>query len=315
MNKITTWFKENKLAASLLAVLVVGSLALGFLSYMAWDDYGTATAEYTSKAAQLQKLSQQKPFPSESNLHKLESTFAAEQSSLESLVRELQKYNVPSFADIGSAKPQDRPQRFQDALRNEVTRIKNLATSTGATLPPGFYLGLEEYENRLPTQEDVPTLSKQLTVMSWMAEVLACHKDLILSEFSRIGAENPKKESLKKNLPPTAAKEILPYEVTSGIKLGFRSNQGSFREIANSISTSPYFLIMDQLLVENTSTEPPRRDMQQPAQLPSPDGAAPVQRLPIVVGRELLNVSVKIRGLEFTLPPASTSPASKTVIK
>jgi len=315
MNKISAWFKDNTLAASLIAVLVVGTLALGILSYFAWDDYGSASAEYTSKAAQLLKLSQQKPFPSEANLRALESIFTTEQSSLQALVSQLQRYDVPPFADIAKAKPQDRPQRFQDALRNEVTRIKNLAASTGANLPPGFYLGLEEYENRLPTQEDVQLLSKQLTVMSWLAELLACHKDLILSEFSRVSSESPlKKEPMKK---PAPAKEALPYEVTSGIKLGFRCNQGSLREIVNSVSAAPYFLMIDQLLVQNTSTEPPRRDSQQPIPTPSPaDGTAVVQRLPIVVGRELLNVSMRLRGLEFTSSASSAAgPITKPVTK
>jgi hypothetical protein len=310
MNKITAWFKDNTLAASLIAVLVVGTLALGFLAYFAWDDYGTASAEYTSKAAQLLKLSQQKPFPSEANLRALESIFTTEKSSLQALVSQLERYDVPPFADIAKAKPQDRPQRFQDALRNEVTRIKNLAASTGANLPPGFYLGLEEYENRLPTQEDVQLLSKQLTVMSWLGELMACHKDLILSEFSRVSSESPlKKEPLKK---PAPAKEALPYEVTSCIKLGFRCNQGTLREIVNSVSAAPYFLMIDQLLVQNTSTEPPRRDSQQPTPSPSPaDGTAVVQRLPIVVGRELINVSIRLRELEFT-PTASSAPGAIT---
>jgi hypothetical protein len=310
MNKITAWFKDNTLAASLIAVLFVGSLVLGILSYYAWDDYSSASAEYTSKTSQLLKLSQQKPFPSEANLRALESIFTTEQSSLQALVRQLQKYDVPPFGDIANAKPQDRPQRFQDALRNEVTRIKNLAVSTGANLPPGFYLGLEEYENRLPTQEDVQLLSKQLTVMSWLAELLACHKDLTLSEFLRVNSESPlKKEPLKK---PAPAKEALPYQITSGIKFGFRCNQGSLREIVNSVSAAPYFLMIDQLLVQNTSTEPPRRDALQPTTPPSPaDGTAVVQRLPIVVGRELLNVSMRLRGLEFT-STASSAPGPIT---
>ena len=312
MNKITTWFKENTLAAALIAVLVVGTLSLGFLAYFAWDDYSTATAEYTSKAAQLLKLSQQKPFPSDSNLHALESIFATEHSSLQSLLSQLQKYEVPPFADIANSKPQDRPQRFQDALRNEVTRIKNLAASTGANLPPGFYLGLEEYENRLPNQEDVQFLSKQLTVMSWIAELLTSHKDLILSEFSRVSSENTvKKEPLKKIAP---GKETLPYEVTSGVKLGFRCNQGSLREIVNSLSSAPYFLMTDQLLVQNTSTEAPRRDALPPPP-PSTDGTAAVQRLPIVVGRELLNVSMRLRGLEFTTTPIAPGLISKPTTK
>jgi len=303
MNKITKWFAGNKLAASLLAPLILGTLILGFLAYQAWDDYGTASADYTSKASQLVKLSQTKPFPSQDNLSKLEATINTEQSSLDALIKNLQKYQVPFFADIGKAKLQDRPQRFQDALRNEVTRIKSLAASAGATLPPGFYLGLDEYENRLPSQEDVRILSKQLTILSWLGELLATHNDLILSEFSRSTAETlPKKTS-----PALPVKGSTPYENAFSMKLRFRCNQGSFREIVNAVSTAPYFLILDQLLIRNTSSEPPRRDTQPPTAASPLDGSTPIQRLPIIVGRELLDISLNLRGLEFPDQGSSTS--------
>ncbi|MCE9587436.1 MAG: Amuc_1100 family pilus-like protein [Verrucomicrobia bacterium] len=309
MNKITKWFAGNKLAASLLASLILGTLILGFLAYQAWDDYGTASADYTSKASQLVKLSQTKPFPSQDNLSKLEATITTEQSSLDALIKDLKKYQVPTFADIGKAKLQDRPQRFQDALRNEVTRIKSLAASTGATLPPGFYLGLDEYENRLPSQDDVRLLSKQLTVLSWLGELLATHKDLILSEFSRSTAE-----TLPKKTPPALPVKVsTPYENACSMKLSFRCNQGSFREIVNTISTAPYFLIIDQLLVHNTSSEPPRRDTPPPTVAPAQDGSTPVQRLPIIVGRELLDISLKLRGLEF--PDQESSAATNLQLK
>ena len=309
MNKITKWFVDNKLAACLLASLILGTLILGFLAYQAWDDYGTASADYTSKASQLLKLSQPPkpfPFPSQDNLSKLEATITTEQSQLDALVKYLQKYQVTTFADIGNAKPQDRPQRFQDALRNEVTRIKSLATNTGATLPPGFYLGLDEYENRLPTQDDVQLLSKQLTVLSWLGELLATHKDLILSEFSRSTAET----SPKKTSPAVPVKVSTPYKDACGMKVSFRCSQGSFREIVNAVSTAPYFLIIDQLLVHNTSSEPPRRDTPLPTAAPAPDGSIPIQRLPIIVGRELLDISLKLRGLEFS---DQESPAAKNL--
>ena len=300
MNKITNWFVNNKLAASLIATLTLGTLILGYLSYQAWDEYGTASADYTSKAAQLLKFSQDKPFPSQDNLTKLDSAISTEQSQLDSLNKDLQRYRIPSFDNIATAKPQDRPQRFQDALRNEVTRIKALATSSGATLPPGFYLGLDEYENRLPLQDDVQLLAKQLTVLSWLGELLANHKDLIISEFSRPVVELGAKKELPKKTPlPAATKASTPYASSCAIKVSFRCNQGSFREIINSVSTASYFLIIDQLLVQNTSGEPPRRDTPPPVAPPTPDGTAPVQRLPIIVGRELLDISLKLSALEF----------------
>lgn len=313
MNKITKWFAGNKLAASLLAFLILGTLILGFLAYQAWDEYGTASAEYTSKASQLSKLSQTKPFPSKDNLSKLAATITTEQSSMDALVKYLQKYQAPTFADIFKAKPQDRPQRFQDALRNEVTRIKSLATNIGATLPPGFYLGLDEYESRPPSQDNLQLLSKQLTVLSWLGELLATHKDLILSEFSRSTPEtSPKKDSLKKTPLAVSVKVSTPYETTCEIKLSFRCNQGSFREIVNTISTAPYFLIIDQLHVTNTSPAPPKRDTPtpNPNSTTALDGSTPITRLPIIVGQELLDISLTLRGLEF---PDQESSSPKNV--
>ena len=75
---------------------------------------------------------------------------------------------------------------------------------------------------------------------------------------------------------------------------------------------APYFLIIDQLLIRNTSSEPPRRDTQPPTAASPLDGSTPIQRLPIIVGRELLDVSLNLRGLEFpdqgSSPPTNLQP-------
>lgn len=173
MSSITTWLAENKIAASLAAFFLVAAGVLGWFTYMAWADYGTAQNDYASEASQLTKLSQKKPFPSETNLNKLRDTFARDESDLSKLTKELQRYRIPFFAQIDKAKPQDMPQQFQDALRNEVTKIKSLAADSGVTLPPEFYLGLNEYENKVPQQEDTLSLAKQLSVISWIAETVA----------------------------------------------------------------------------------------------------------------------------------------------
>ena len=316
MNKFTTWFAENKIMASLVAVFIVSTALLGWLAYTAWDDYGIAFAEYTEKSSQLAKLSQQKPFPNKANLTKLEKTVAQQKSELKTLVNELQRYTVPAFGNLGKVKLQDRPQQFQDALRNEVTRIKTLAANSGATLPPGFYLGMEEYENKPPSAEESLNLAKQLTVLSWLGDTLATKKGLIIAEFSRPGTETAasgaKRESVRKAAaaaPPP--KPTSPYETISNMRVSFRSNQSSFRELINSLSSAPYFLLIEDIQLQNSSGEPPRRNAAPQAAEPTPIGGDAVQRLPIVVGRELLNVSMKARALEFPDSPQFTEAAAK----
>ena len=307
MNTITTWFGQNKLMASLAVAFLLSTALLGWLAFTAWDEYSIAFAEYTDKSSQLAKLSQLKPFPNIDNLAKLEKAFAEQRDGLKALVKELQRFAVPVFGDLGKVKPQDRPQQFQDALRKEVTRIKALAATSGATLPPSFYLGMEEYENKPPGADESLNLAKQLTVLSWLGEILVAEKGIIIAEFSKAAAEVvpnvTKKELARKPLAsaptPTPVAKPTSYETISNIRISFRSNQSSLRDLVNSLSSAPFFLLIEGIQLQNSSGEPPRRNAAPEAPGPNPSEGDAVQRLPIVVGRELLNVSMKVRAMEF----------------
>lgn len=163
-------FQQNKPAVSLGATFVLGSLVLGYMTWSAWDNYSTATADYTSKASELDRLSHKEIFPSDSNLKKLSETLSKNQDNLDKLRKALQSYHIGTFGEFDKIKPQDQPQFFQDTLRTEVTAIKSLAASAGSTLPPTFYLGLDDYENRLPQPEQLPLLSRQFTVLEWLGK-------------------------------------------------------------------------------------------------------------------------------------------------
>jgi len=307
MNSFSIWLSENKLVASLAALFLLCAGAAGWMTYNAWDAYSTASQGYIDAVAKLSKLNQQNPFPSEVNKNQLASTLVQEQSEADNLIKSLQSYRIPSFKDLEKAKPQDRPQLFQDALRSQVTSIKTAASSKGVTMPLGFYLGLEEYENRPPSPEEAVGLSKQLTALSWVAEKLANRDGLILSEFARAlpsAIEKPG-DPVKKPAPLKSDKSNSIYEPLVSMKASFRCDQSSLYELVNEISASPYFLVIESILIQNSLAEPPRRmaSSQQGTQPPTnSDGQNQVQRLPIIVGRELINVSMKLRFLEFGAP-------------
>jgi len=73
--------------------------------------------------------------------------------------------------------------------------------------------------------------------------------------------------------------------------------------------------VIDSLQLQNTVTEPPRRDsadqQPQPAAVPPQEGQTPVQRIPIVVGREQINASLRIRILEFPESRQNSPKAAK----
>jgi hypothetical protein len=307
MNKLKTWFAENRTPAVFAAVFLALCGLAGWYAYSSWDEYSKAKISFTDASTKLANLTQTNTPPTEINQALLSNSIASEQSDLNSLLATLRQYRIPAFYGIEKAKPQDAPQLFQDALRAQVTKIKTCATTAGATLPSGFYLGLEDYENRLPTPEDTIALAKQLTVFNWISEQLIGHSGLIVAEFSKIAPPSSLQTAKSaKPLPAaTASKSPPPYENPANLRVSFRCDQGSLRDILNAFSKAPYFLVIETLQLQNTVTEPPRRDtvQQQSVQAtpqPTADGQTnAVQRIPIVVGREEVNASLKIRILDF----------------
>ncbi|MEY2905830.1 MAG: hypothetical protein RLZZ408_301 [Verrucomicrobiota bacterium] len=301
MNTITTWISENKNAAMLMAAFLLCTGGAGWFAFDAWNGYLTVSQSYSEALSKLTKLSQQNPFPNQANLVKFQANLDREHSELDNLAKSLQAFRIPPFHDLEKARPQDRPQLLQDGLRTQVTAIKAAAASKGVTLPPGFYLGLEEYENRLPSPDDVMILARQLTVLDWIAGKLTSREGLILSEFTRSASPPVSKtaEAGKKPITPADASSKSVYDTVGDIRISFRCDQPSLRDLMNSIASAPYFLVIENLQLQNSVAEPPRRDTSSEAPQSPTDGQSTAQRLPIIVGREQVNVSMKIRFLEF----------------
>ena len=307
MNFFTIWLYENKLVAALAAVFLLCAGVAGWMTFTAWDGFATASQNYSEAISKLTKLNQEDPFPSEANRTQFQSLLDSQQSEIDGLLKSLEAYRIPAFRDLEKAEPQNRPQLFQDALRNQVTALKTSASSTGATIPLGFYLGLGEYENRPPTPEEALGLSKQLTALNWIAEKLLSHSGLILSEFSRVLPAPAAKtgEPPKKPSPSSGDKTKAAYESLGCMMASFRCDQTSLRELLNDISKAPYFFVVETIQVQNSATEPPRRISPTQPSSPVPataDGQQAETRLPVIVGQELINVALKIRFLEFNTP-------------
>ena len=314
MNTITTWISENKAASMLTAAFLACAGGAGWFAFDAWNGYLAVSQSYSEALSKLTKLSQQNPFPSQANLVKFQADMDREQSEVDNLAKSLQAFRIPPFHDLEKARPQDRPQLLQDGLRSQVTAIKAAAAAKSATLPPGFYLGLEEYENRLPPQDEVMVLARQLTVLDWIAGKLASREGLILSEFTRSvplpGGKTS--EAGKRPSAPAEASSKNIYDTLGGIRISFRCDQPSLRDLVNSISSAPYFLVIENMQLQNSVAEPPRRDSVSQAPQSPTDGQATAQRLPIIVGREQINVSMKIRFLQFNGDHPSQETSGKT---
>lgn len=314
-----TLFSENKLEASFCSGFLILSLGLGYFAFDSWSSYTSARSEYASKIEQLGSLANQKPFPSQENLKLQNDRLNKEQSDLDSLKKELSKFRITPFGDLEKIKPQDRPQQFQDLLRQEVTKVKTLAASSNTTLPSPFYLGMEEFENRLPQPEEVILLDKQLTALAWLGETVAGCNGAVIAEFSRpkpapvkAGADALRKADPRAgSKPEETQKSFTPI---GNVLITLRCSQQSLRELINAISAAPCFLVIESVQIQNSTPEPPSRT----ATPPTADGAAsgtnaPVEHLPIIVGREAVNASIKLRIMDFNDNSAATPGAKKQI--
>ncbi len=351
----TAWFAENKLIATLSALFLTAVAVMGYLTWSAWDAYSNALQEQETMNSKLVALAKpDHPFPNEANLKKLNELFTNDQTDLKKLQQELLKYRIPTFAELEKAKPQDRPQLFQDALRTAVTKAKTTAAASACTLPATFYLGLGEYENSVPRSDDVLILAKRLTVLDWVAGALLNQNGVLVDNFSRLETESTAKtDSSAAPLAGTGSKKgaspaptsgntqrtkavtatatpapnapAAPYSSVGGIQITFRCSQEAFRNFVNAITSSPYFLVIENLQVQNTNKEAPKRNETQQQPPKSPSGKPlTASRLHFVVGGpdELLNIAMKVRILEFPeptpskadkLPPGVLSPATSGI--
>jgi hypothetical protein len=315
MDQLKTFFEKNKGPKVFGAVFILLFCIAGWFAVSAWLDMNSAEQELAGECQKLSGLLGENPAPSEANLSQLIKAVESEKSSLKELQATLQRFNISEIPTLQKAKPQDAPRILQDTLRDRVNAIKSRASANHSALPQGFYLAMEDYENKLPLPEDCTQLSKQITVFNWIAEKLVSHNGLLIEEFAKPApASGQAAKSDRKPLPANPAKNDLPYETRAALKLSFRCDQASLREILNDFSRSPYFLLIDSLKLQNTATEPPKHETaaqqtSQPEATPPQEGEQAVQRIPIVVGREMVNVTFRIQVLEFPdrNPPKATA--------
>lgn len=319
--KLKTWFLDNRIEGSLALFFLIAILVLGSLAGIAWSAYDAAASEYASKSSELAALSRKKPYPDAANLSVLKETLGRDQADLEKLEEQLQRFRIPPFADLDRCKPQDRPQLFQDALRQAVTKVRTLATATGSTLSQAFYLGFEDFENTPPLPDQALSLAKQLTVLDWLAESLLSHDGVMIGEFSRPTDSPAVKDNAPRNQPKKQAApdqkspaEATPYSTVGKATLTFRCNQATLREFVNGIASpsAPHFVVIESLQLQNTAKEPPKRTGAETTGKPAGKNQPPT-RIPLLVGQENLNVSMRIRILEFPDPkaPGPTGSPSK----
>lgn len=281
------WFAENKIFSSLLAIIVMGILGLGYLTFAESGKYTEAVTAYQSGMDKLTELRSRVPFRNADNFKKKQEQVASYKQLTDSLHADLiQKQGTITAID---------PSAFQGRLRESVSKTIEHANQRGVKLPPKFYLGFETYENQLPRNDITGLLSWQLTAVEAVVNRLI---DLKVTEITQPIFRSPLPGELNPE-PPSKEVPLLkkyPFVITF---LGYPSNVQS---ILNDLVSLPQFTIARAVRIENEQLKGPLRAGAGAATGDS--GAATTAAAPaidtIIIGKEKVTTSIIIDLVQFT---------------
>lgn len=285
------WLQENPFLAGLCAVTLVGAGILGFLLSQALTRYQEASDGYTASVQKLHGLQERAPFPNAENLEKSKAVADGYRSDLENLRRKLQAMEP-------AINPAVTPQQFQDALRAAVNDTVQKATEAGVALPKDFYLGFSQYANNLPSEQASPALARQLELLKGLTQRLISFKVQSIDLLERMAL--PEEGPAAKPGAPAKIVDRFPFD------LAFTAEQSKFRVAFNSLLSSEQFLIVRALHVQNSNPAGPPVAGAEQAPGAAPAATAPaagVQDLNVILGRELVQVALRIEMISFAKLP------------
>jgi len=297
-------FKENPFLAGVIIAAVVVLGALGYLLSQSVAEFTAQKESLDSRIAELHRLQNASPYPSEQNVAATLASAAELKESVLALQAQARTMLPEVPADV-------TPQEFQDDLRRVVSAVVAKAREAGVELPGEFYLGFDEFRTSLPDPVQAPFLARQLEVNQWLVN------SLLEAGVSQIDTFTRNPLPVEKSLELAAFPENPePGDITrkNTLILGVTGEQGRVRRALNDLLRAPQFLVIRALEISNSSTEgPPKADTPVEGMVSaSPtleslfgqeETAASGQRsgedLPIVLGKETVSAKLNLEFLDF----------------
>lgn len=291
------WIQENPFLAGLAAIVLVGIGVQLYFINTAMSRFEETSTAYGDSVQKLQALQNRSPFPNDENLKKTEALAEEFKTELRALRGQLASMEAP-------LNPSITPQQFVDDLRGRVDLIAAKASKVGVVLPEGFYLGFDQYSNKLPDDKAAPALARQLFVIDKLVNRLIDFKVKGIDGLAR----RPLPEEEATAAKPEGPKILQRYV----IDLAFTSEQSKFRAAFNSLLNTEDFLIVRAVGVQNSSPAGPVIARGDNTSGPVPDpilGVKPAaekssDHLEVILGQELVKVTSQIEILDFEEPEA-----------
>jgi hypothetical protein len=309
------WVKANKFLAGFFAIMVVGIGTLGYLLFSAMGHQDTATEEYSSQAAELNRLQNLPLYPNDKNLKVL---IAQKKDAVEAIAAFQSNLAARQFP----IEPMT-PEGFQDKLKATKSAVLEKAAQANVKLveaPEKFFLGFEGYESRPPDKDAAPALGRELKAIEWIMEQLIANQ-AILTKSPPVKRDELPEEKGKK---AAADKKNRPLVSKFPVQINVKCRQMNLANILNSLTgpKAPQFYILRMIRVKNEKDKGPPRVTEGaiaaagvvppppvPAGVQPPaagvPAAVPAAAATYIVGEELVEAELTIEIVEFAEPAAA----------
>ena len=253
---MTDWIKDNKLAASLLLVAVLGGLGTFFFSGKKTEAFETAKNDFDSSASRLQQLEGRKPYPSDEKLKERRETVREFRGKIAELQKGLVQYRPKEFAKI-------TPAAFTTRLTEVGDALKASYTDKDIKFPDAWQMGFEVYTSSPPKDASTSYLNYQLSGLEWLYQQLA---DAGVSELLNVYRPALPVEQGQPMMPENGGKgpgrgqpAAKPYFALP-LELTFRGRESALRELLSTLAESKdYFYLVRSMRIQNVKFDQPPR--------------------------------------------------------
>lgn len=309
------WIRENKPLAAILGVIIVGTLALGYLLFDAWSSYSETKEAYIGLGSQVAGLKGARLAPTEAN-RQAKQAMVKEYSEVVNRLGSVALYLQAKVVPINDIE-------FQEKLKTKISDIRKDVQSK-MQIPADFAFGFDDYTHTLPKSAAAAAeLSVYLDTMDELVRLFLKSgvQSVDLIERSKLAIEGQAASPAPGNNNAGAQRQAQP---TAGIlekrqiSVVLTLDQGPLQLLISRLanpSDMPHFTSLRLLRIENQRQDGPlRSDVRVPQQAPSDpntvkkDDSAPDEIKPpapafqdavSVFGNERLKVRLEIDLVKF----------------
>ena len=260
-----SWIQENKFAAALAGVTLVGSVALITLTSQKGGEFDAAAAKLKKAHKQEAELLAVTPFPNKANLEAKKASVAAYAASAEKLQESFLAYRptAEQLADVD-------PTSFSNMMSGYVSRLNAKFKDAGTQVPDAPSFGFEAYASKPPRAEATGELSYEMKAFEWLFTTLAENspealinvvrpKLAIESDAPKVASKSKSKSKSKKSKKGKkgfkGSGRLVkgePIYDAMPLEFSFRCTEAQLKSFLEDIANSPkYFMAVRALRVQN----------------------------------------------------------------